>query len=298
MVTFVTPGGIVRSCSAPVSLKVTEPVHWPDALQLGVQVAPVGQLTAQSTQAVPAAPHAAVEVPGLHAAPAQQAPLHGDDALQAEEHAPALHALPERQSDSVLQPQVPLLRHAEPLLPVQSLHFPPGVPQASEAVPGWHVVPLQHPPLHVKPPAQLFPHRPVAVSQASPFGQLPGAQGTKVSWPESGAASRAASRSESRATSRPASWLESRLSATTSREASVGGTVPSVAPSAHEPTQARPSSSREQAATEPAAAPAVSTASAAPSQLCRLEPTVSVYPADAQCMIADRLRLRRDQKLC
>jgi len=119
----------------------------------------VGQVTAQTAQVPPPSPHAPVVVPGWHVVPPQQPPLQGDDAVQLVEHAPPLHAFPERQSDSVLQPQAPPT-HAEPLSPEQSAQATPPEPQAPEALPGWHLVPSQQPSLHVRPPVQLGLHVP------------------------------------------------------------------------------------------------------------------------------------------
>jgi hypothetical protein len=54
-------------------VNVTEPEHLPDTPH--EQVAPGGQLEAQSEQTSPAAPHAAVDEPDWQLVPSQQAPL-------------------------------------------------------------------------------------------------------------------------------------------------------------------------------------------------------------------------------
>jgi len=60
-------------------------------------------------------------------------------------------------------------------------HVPPGVPPLMAPQPphalsaGWHDVPSQHPPLHVRPPAQLVPHVALVVLHAWAVGQSPGA---------------------------------------------------------------------------------------------------------------------------
>jgi hypothetical protein len=168
------------------------------------------ELPVQLTHAE-AEPHAVVEVPDMHMpfAPPQQS----------------------------FGPQPPPSQSAEQLPPTQEgvsplhpMHWPPPDPHSDLVSPATHDVPSQHPPLHVRPPLQLVPQRPVAGSHASPFPQLVEVHGTWVSWPESGGCvvSAATSRIESKATSGP--------------------------PSAQGPTQP-PSSSREHAATELATAP-------------------------------------------
>jgi hypothetical protein len=89
--------------------------------------------------------------------------------LHVVEQAPALQALPARQSASVPQPQVPPLRQAEPFLPAQEVQAPPADPHAPEAVPAWQVVPSQQPPLHCPAPEQLVVH--LLALQALPLGQ-------------------------------------------------------------------------------------------------------------------------------
>jgi hypothetical protein len=70
----VTPGGTVRSCSAPEWLKVTEPVHWFDG-QVGAHTASAAQVTVQSRH-VAAFPQAAGVLPGWQELPSQHPPLH------------------------------------------------------------------------------------------------------------------------------------------------------------------------------------------------------------------------------
>jgi hypothetical protein len=104
----------------------------------------------QSTHAVPE-PHALGLVPGVHApeGPPQQLPVG---------HRPPLH----------LAAQVPPTHSG--VTPLHATHAPPADPQLElEDVPATHSVPSQQPPLHFKPPAQLFPHSPVAGLHAS-FG--------------------------------------------------------------------------------------------------------------------------------
>ena len=131
----------------------------------------VGHVTEQSSHAAPAVPQAVVDVPGWHMVPPQQAPLQGDDPLQLAPQRPALHALPERQSASFVQPQVPPVRQAEPLLLEQSTQADVE-PHAVDEVPDTHVPALlQHPPLHVSAAVHVVEQTPLAGSHASPTAQ-------------------------------------------------------------------------------------------------------------------------------
>jgi hypothetical protein len=76
-----------------------------------------------------------------------------------------MQAWPEGQSASVTQPHLLLTQAVPSLISVQSTHAPVE-PHASASVPGWQTVPLQQPPVHASPPAQLAPHTPVAGSHA------------------------------------------------------------------------------------------------------------------------------------
>jgi hypothetical protein len=64
-------------------------------------------------------------------------------------------------------------QHVAPLGHVteQSTQSAPAVPHAASAVPGWHLVSLQQPPLHARPPAQLTLQTPASVLHACPEGQ-------------------------------------------------------------------------------------------------------------------------------
>jgi hypothetical protein len=66
---------------------------------------------------------------------------------------------------------VPLLHVG--VWPEHAAHMAP-VPHLSFVVPGWHAVPSQHPPLHVRPPEQLVVQTCCAL-QAWPAGQSPAA---------------------------------------------------------------------------------------------------------------------------
>jgi hypothetical protein len=167
------------------------------------------ELPVQSTHAVDD-PQAVVEVPGMQVpiAPPQQKP-----APQAPPSQLAVQAPPEHVGVS----------------PPHEMHAAPAEPHDVSLVPVTHFVPLQQPPLQVRPPTQLAEQSPVVGSQASPLGQLVDVHGTWVSCLESGCetTSAALSRVESMVTSLP--------------------------PSEQEPTHA-PSSSREHAAKELAVA--------------------------------------------
>jgi hypothetical protein len=86
-------------------------------------------------------------------------------------------------------PQPPPSQSAEHVPPEQvgvspphEMQAPPLEPHSFPELPDTHVVPSQQPPVHVRPPVQLFPHAPVAGLHASPLGQLVDVQGTRVSW--------------------------------------------------------------------------------------------------------------------
>lgn len=149
----------------------------PEPVHENAQAAPIGHVTLQSTQAPPVAPQLVVDVPSSHIVPVQQPPLQGEVSLQLFEHAPPLQALPGEQSVSVAQPQVPPAMQAEPFLPAQLEHVPPGGPQEPDAVPGWQVAPLQHPPLQGDEPLQLVEHVP-------PLQALMGEQSVSVVHPQ------------------------------------------------------------------------------------------------------------------
>jgi hypothetical protein len=67
---------------------------------------------------------------------------------------------------------------------MHEVHMAPLEPHALDVVPFTQLVPSQHPPLHVRPPAQLVPHSPEDGSHASPVGQL-AEDKQPESWPES-----------------------------------------------------------------------------------------------------------------
>jgi hypothetical protein len=76
------------------------------------------------------------------------------------------------QSLALMHPQVPPARHRRPdvtVTEVQSAHEPPAGPQAVLPLPGWHVAPLQHWPLHGWSLSQLVEHTPAM--QARPTRQ-------------------------------------------------------------------------------------------------------------------------------
>jgi len=135
----------------------------------------------------PLVPHAPTVSPVTHDPDEQHPPLHGLDDPHAVEHVPPLHARPGRQSDAVAQPHDPDASHTRPLaLPAQGTHTPPLRPHAVFPVPGWQVVPSQHPPLHVRPPPQPVPQ--VPLPHASWVGQSAAAAQPQVAlfgqaWP-------------------------------------------------------------------------------------------------------------------
>jgi len=103
--------------------------------------------------------------------PKQQPPLHGDAPEQLVVHEPLLQA-----SFSGQSPAVWHCTHAPPAQccdPAHTAHAPL-LPHALFAVPGWHIVPSQQPPLQTRAPVQLGPHTPVTVLHACPRGQLAG----------------------------------------------------------------------------------------------------------------------------
>ena len=131
-------------------------------------------------QRPPFVPQAPTVSPVTHDPPEQHPPLHGLDEPHAVEHVPPLHACPGGQSDAVAQPHDPVASHAKPLaLPAQETHAPPLRPHAAFPVPGWQLVPSQHPPLQVRPPPQPVLHAPalhawwVGQSAVAPHPQVP-----------------------------------------------------------------------------------------------------------------------------
>ena len=124
---------------------------------------------AQSVHALPSSPQTLLKrlsLPGWHVVPLQHPWLQGWPALHAVEHDPPLQALPLLQSDSLLQPHMPPLTHAEPFMPAQLVHVVPGAPQAPGLMPLWQLVPSQQAPLQTRPPAQPVVHLFVPVSHA------------------------------------------------------------------------------------------------------------------------------------
>jgi hypothetical protein len=114
---------------------------------------------------------------------------------EAEPHAvdavPVMH-VPIEPPQQKAAPQAPPSQLALQAPPVQvgvwpphAMHAVPAEPQCVPRLPGTHVVPSQHPPLHVRPPAQLVEHTPLLGSHASPLGQLAGVQDDCVSAPAS-----------------------------------------------------------------------------------------------------------------
>lgn len=75
------------------------------------------------------------------------------------------------QSPASLHPQAPLPRHAAPVESPAQLAQMPDAPHAVWVVPGTHVVPSQHPPLHGWPGEHVVEQVPVETSQAWPVGQ-------------------------------------------------------------------------------------------------------------------------------
>jgi hypothetical protein len=149
---------------------------------------------------------------GLHLPPLHALPP-GQSAEVLQPHAPATHALPfalpvqsvqadaephavvdagvhlpiepPQQKPALQPPPSQLAVQAPPthvgVTPVHGMHAPPAEPHCVSELPGTHFVPSQQPPLHLRFPAQLVPHRPVAGSQASPFAQLVDVHGACVS---------------------------------------------------------------------------------------------------------------------
>jgi hypothetical protein len=135
--------------------------------------------------------HAAAQVPFE-----QHPPLHGEIVSHEVVHVKSWHASPVGQSPDVPQVQAPaphvpelqqkLAPHSPSVLPphvlvhvpaahvgVPSLHAwhrPPTAPHVPLAVPGWHSMPSQHPPLHVRPAAQTLEQTWKAL-HAMPVGQ-------------------------------------------------------------------------------------------------------------------------------
>jgi hypothetical protein len=107
-------------------------------------------------------PHDAPQTIGVHPqTPAVPPPPHVSGAVQ---------------SVFVAQPQVPFDSHTCPAVAlVQSMHAPPGGPQAPGAMPGWQLAPSQQAPLHACPAAHEVPHVFVVGEHACPEGQSPAA---------------------------------------------------------------------------------------------------------------------------
>lgn len=112
---------------------------------------------AQSTHAE-AEPHADAEVPDVQVpiVPSQQKPAPQAPPSQLAVHEPPMHV---------------------GVSPLHAWHAVPAEPHCIADLPGTQLVPLQHPPLHVRPPAHELPQWPVPGLQAWPAGQLPGVQG-------------------------------------------------------------------------------------------------------------------------
>jgi hypothetical protein len=131
-----------------------EPTHGPHD-----PPAQCGSEVGHETHVAPVDPHASSLVPPAQVVPSQQPVLHGESSPppQVFEHVPLVvsHAFCVLQSVSISQPQVPPGRHAEPFLPVHTVHAVPPVPQAAPASPGWQVPPPQQPPLQGDVPLQL-----------------------------------------------------------------------------------------------------------------------------------------------
>jgi hypothetical protein len=88
----------------------------------------------------------------------QHPPLHGEENEHVVVQAPPMQAWCSGQSVAVVHfvTHIPLLEQL--WVPVHIEHAPPPVPHAVEPVPGWQLVPSQHPPLHGSPPEQSVPH--------------------------------------------------------------------------------------------------------------------------------------------
>jgi hypothetical protein len=171
-----------------------ETVHWPEALHArpAGQSAELVQPHAPETHAWPLllavqSAHVPIDAPqvvgpGAAQVPAlQQLPEHGLPALQVVVHwLEALQALLFGQSVVLVQPHAPppvTVRHWWPTeLAAQFEHALPPAPQVPVAVPAWHMVPSQQPPLQASsgvPPhalEQVF----VVGSHACPDGQSAG----------------------------------------------------------------------------------------------------------------------------
>ena len=151
------------------SLAVLQP-----QLPLGRQTGPFG-LVMQLTHAEPL-PQALAMSPATHALPAQHEPApHGVMSVHVLVQTPPVH----------VGVEPPHLMHLPPVLP----HF------MSSALPGWHIMPSQHPPLHASMPMQLGEHWCVVGSHASPLGQSVacaqpgGPSGEASEWPSGRTAS-------------------------------------------------------------------------------------------------------------
>ncbi len=127
--------------------------------------------TGQAEHASPLAPQVRGPVPGWQVAPSQQPPLHRKPPEQLVLHVPMRQASFAGHWSSFMQPHVPRTHSVPFWLIAQSVHCPPVFPHCVLAVPAWHVVPLQHPPLHASPPPQASEHCPVAGLHAWPTGQ-------------------------------------------------------------------------------------------------------------------------------
>jgi hypothetical protein len=128
----------------------------------------------QETQAPPVSPQFACPVPATHLpALLQQPPLHGwvDEHAVVQVFVVVSQAWSGGQSVALLQPHVPVERHAEPVgSPTQETHAPL-TPHAVRLVPEVHVPALQHPPLQGCPVEHAVPQTPLVVSHASSAGQ-------------------------------------------------------------------------------------------------------------------------------
>ena len=98
--------------------------------------------------------------------------LHAVADPQAVAELPAVH-MPLAPPQQKPAPQPPPSQSALQLPPVQvgvspphSVHAAPVEPHSPSALPGAQSVPAQHPPWHVRPPAQLAPQAPLAGSHA------------------------------------------------------------------------------------------------------------------------------------
>jgi hypothetical protein len=129
-----------------------------------------GVLPEQLEQRPPDDPQSPTVVPDWHAEPSQQPPLQGLLGEQTEEQVPALHACPAGQSVAELQKTQAPVAPQLGVVPEQVAHAPPDIPHAPAAVPAWHDVPSQQPPLQGELGLQVVEQTPVL--HACPTGQL------------------------------------------------------------------------------------------------------------------------------